>query len=84
VLNNPLAENENSEQKFNSYKANEDFFEENNNNNDIIDYNEEKGKENNFENALLEMIVKLSNKNLLYDLDLSEETTKIIDKFKSD
>lgn len=36
------------------------------------------------ESALLELIVKLSNKNLLYDMDLSEETLNTISKFKSD
>ncbi len=36
------------------------------------------------ESALLELIVKLSNKNLLFDMDLSEETLNTISKFKAD
>jgi len=36
------------------------------------------------ESALLELIVKLSNKNLLFEMDLSEETLNTISKFKSD
>jgi len=53
--------------------------------------NEEKRKtENNnntefeIESALLELIVKLTNKNLIYDLDLSDETLNTISKFKAD
>lgn len=36
------------------------------------------------ESALLELIVKLSNKNLIYELDLTEETLNTINKFKAD
>jgi len=53
--------------------------------------NEEKRKseksnntEGEIESALLELIVKLSNRNLIYDLDLTEETLNTINKFKAD
>jgi len=36
------------------------------------------------ESALLELIVKLSNKNIIFDLDLSVETMNTISKFKAD
>lgn len=49
-----------------------------------VEKNEESLNQNEIESALLELIVKLSNKNIIYEMDLSEETLNTISKFKSE